>query len=142
RSAFCTTRRPPPSTLFPYTTLFRSYTKSDVTDSSASVANTGRMVFETEMDLDYEPAPLTAWHVIWTRSNCEVLVAEQLRQKRYEVFLPMMTEWKNEAGSPRANRVPMFRSYVFVHHSVGRHQYLDICKTRGVVTLLAPRCDG
>lgn len=70
-----------------------------------------------------------------------MLVTEQLRQKGYEVFLPTVTEWKKDADTSQANRVPMFRSYVFVYQSIGRHEYLDICKTRGVVTLLGPRWD-
>lgn len=96
---------------------------------------------DLDYDLNYDPAPMSAWHVIWTRSNCESLVTEQLQNKGYEVFLPMVTDWmKNEHGR-YAIRAPMFRSYVFVYQAIGRHEYLDICKTRGVVTILGQRWD-
>jgi|SRR5690606_10767006 len=92
-------------------------------------------------DLEYDPELKPAWHVIWTRSNCESLVTEQLQQKGYDVFLPMVTEWMRNEKGRYAVRVPMFRSYVFVHQAIGRHEYLDICKTRGVVTILGQRWD-
>jgi len=94
-----------------------------------------------DYDLEYDPAPMSAWHVIWTRSNCESLVTEQLQHKGYEVFLPMVTEWMKNENGRYAIRAPMFRSYVFVYQAIGRHEYLDICKTRGVVTILGQRWD-
>lgn len=96
---------------------------------------------EVAYDLDYDPEPKSAWHVIWTRSNCELLVTEQLQHKGYDVFLPMLTEWMKNEQSRYAIRTPMFRSYVFVYQAIGRHEYLDICKTRGVVTILGQRWD-
>src|SRR5690348_12363198 len=33
------------------------------------------------------------WHVIWTRSNCEQQVHDQLYSKGYEVLLPTIDKW-------------------------------------------------
>src|SRR5690606_21379459 len=100
-------------------------------DSREMLGMQSRLATESERnlnyDLEYDPELKPAWHVIWTRSNCESLVTEQLQQKGYDVFLPMVTEWMRNEKGRYAVRVPMFRSYVFVHQAIGRHEYLDIC---------------
>lgn len=84
------------------------------------------------------------WHVLWTRSNSEQLVKEQLAAKDYEVFLPMTDQWT--LGSTRARnlpirRVPMFKGYLFLRHRIDRKTFLDISNTRGLVHILGPRWD-
>ena len=109
---------------------------------SANVSSAKSSVLaRSDFDLDYDPAPESSWHVIWTRSNCEAMVKEQLLSKGYEVFLPTVIEWSRNESGRQASRVPMFRSYLFVCHAIGRHEYLDICKTKGVVTILGARWD-
>src|SRR5690606_41327497 len=53
-----TTPRPPRSTLFPYTTLFRSNTETMVRDLAATLVAQGYQVGPlTDLGTDYEPAP-------------------------------------------------------------------------------------
>ncbi len=104
-------------------------------DTSTSLTDTS----ETEV----------GWHVLWTRSNFEKIVRDQLLEKQYDVFLPMINEWSfrnqgaafdNElAGKSPVVNVPMFKGYLFVHHPIDRAAFLDISKTRGLVHILGSR---
>ena len=87
-----------------------------------------------------EPRPRSAWHVLWTRSNCERLVHDQLVSRGYEAFLPMIQEWKG-GGRRDACLVPMFKGYLFVRHAVDKESYIDICKSKGLVSILGARWD-
>ena len=92
---------------------------------------------------DEAQTPL-GWHVLWTRSNSEQLVKQQLVAKKYEVFLPMNDQWS--MGSTRARRqpilrVPMFRGYLFLRHRIDRKSFLDISNTKGLVHILGSRWD-
>ena len=82
-----------------------------------------------------------AWHVLWTRSNCEKIVTDQLTSKGYEIFLPMLDHWYMDKEKRRVVRVPMFKSYVFVHQAIGKQEYIDISRTKGVVRILGARWD-
>ncbi len=90
----------------------------------------------------------TGWHVIWTRSNFERIVEEQLQAKDYEVFLPTIRQWSlNKRGKGGAAidadaaviSVPMFKGYLFVRRRIDKSAYLDISNTNGVVQLLGVR---
>ncbi len=92
---------------------------------------------------DEAETPL-CWHVLWTRSNSEQLVREQLAAKDYEVFLPMNDQWT--LGSIHARklpirRVPMFKGYLFLRHRIDKTAFLDISNTRGLVHILGSRWD-
>lgn len=92
---------------------------------------------------DEAQTPL-GWHVLWTRSNSEQLVRDQLAAKDYEVFLPMNDQWS--LGSSRVRhlpirRVPMFKGYLFLRHRINRAAFLDISNTRGLVHILGSRWD-
>ena len=54
---------------------------------------------------DVAETPL-GWHVLWTRSNSEQLVRDQLVAKDYEVFLPMINQWFS-GGEGRTFRVDL-----------------------------------
>jgi transcription antitermination factor NusG len=82
-----------------------------------------------------------AWHVLWTRSNCERLVHDQLARKGYEVFLPQVQQWTPRKHGPQACRAPMFKSYLFLRHAVDKDAYIDICKSDGLVAILGARWD-
>jgi transcriptional antiterminator NusG len=87
------------------------------------------------------PDDQQGWHVLWTRSNYERLVYDQLLQKGYEVFLPQIQQWSLRKGGLQATRVPMFRSYLFLNHAVDKNAYIDICKVEGLVAILGSRWD-
>jgi transcription termination/antitermination protein NusG len=77
-----------------------------------------------------------AWHVLWTRSNCETLVGEQLTAKGFQVFLPTLEVWSRRGGARRRIRVPMFPGYVFLHHALDKWSDVEVRKARGLVTIL------
>lgn len=89
----------------------------------------------------HEPEAQLRWHVLWTRSNFEKPVCEQLSAKGYEVFLPMMNQWVRGGGKRRITRVPMFKGYLFIHHTIDKESYINICKTNGLVSILGPHWD-
>jgi transcription antitermination factor NusG len=82
-----------------------------------------------------------AWHVLWTRSNCEQLVHDQLAGKGVEVFLPTMEAWSRRGGVRRACRVPLFPGYLFLHHALDKWADVEIRKTRGLVAILGESWD-
>ena len=82
-----------------------------------------------------------AWRVVWTRSNCEQLVYDQLATKGFDVFLPTAEAWSRRGRIRVRARIPLFRGYLFLRHAMDKASYLDICKARGLVRLLGPRWD-
>jgi transcription antitermination factor NusG len=76
------------------------------------------------------------WYAIWTRSNCERLVAEQLAGKGFTAFLPEMGARSTRQGKSHVVPVPMFPGYLFLHHAIDKRSYIDILKARGIVRIL------
>jgi len=81
------------------------------------------------------------WRVLWTRSNCEQLVYDQLAVKGFDLFLPTAETWSRRRGIRVRGRVPLFRGYLFLRHAVDKQEYLEICKARGLVRVLGERWD-
>jgi transcription termination/antitermination protein NusG len=85
--------------------------------------------------------PAAAWYVLWTRSHCESLVADQLAAKGFRAFLPTVEVWARRAGERRRCRVPMFPGYVFLRHALDKWSDVEVRKARGVVTILGDAWD-
>jgi transcriptional antiterminator NusG len=81
------------------------------------------------------------WRVLWTRSNCEQLVYDQLAPKGLDLFLPTVEAWARRGGVRRRERVPLFGGYLFLRHAVDKATYLEVCKARGLVRMLGERWD-
>ena len=81
------------------------------------------------------------WNVLWTRSNCEQLVHDQLAGKGFESFLPMTSKWSTRAGVRRRIRVPMFPTYLFIRGIVDKTSHVEVRKARGLVQVLGERWD-
>jgi transcription termination/antitermination protein NusG len=81
------------------------------------------------------------WHVLWTRSNSEQLVYDQLARKGFDLFLPTAEAWLRRGGVRSRGRVPMFRGYLFLRHVMDKTSYIEICKTRGLARMLGDRWD-
>ena len=56
------------------------------------------------------------WYALYTRSHCEQLVYEQLAARGFSVFLPKLDVWSRRGGVRHRIAMPMFPSYLFVHH--------------------------
>ena len=85
--------------------------------------------------------PTLRWHVLWTRSNCEQLVYEQLSVQGFELWLPMLDKWARRKHVRVPFRAPMFPGYLFVREAVDRTSYTEISRTRGMVRILGERWD-
>ena len=81
------------------------------------------------------------WRVLWTRSNCERLVYDQLAAKGFDIFLPTAQAWSRRGGVRVRGPVPLFRGYLFLRHAVDKASYLEICRTRGLVRMLGESWD-
>jgi len=95
---------------------------------------------EALLDVATEPGT-PRWRVLWTRSNCEQLVYDQLATKGFDLFLPTVEAWARRGGVRRRERVPLFRGYLFLRHAVDKASYLEVCKARGLVRMLGERWD-
>jgi transcription antitermination factor NusG len=82
------------------------------------------------------PASSDAWYAVWTRSNCERLVADQLSAKGFAAFLPEMGMWSKRLGQMHVVPVPMFPGYLFVRDKMDKHAYIEMQKVRGLVRIL------
>ena len=81
------------------------------------------------------------WRVLWTHSNCEQLVSDQLAAKGFDLFLPTVETWSRRGGVRRLSRVPLFRGYLFLRHAMDKASYLEVYKARGLVRVLGERWD-
>src|SRR5205809_7508125 len=81
------------------------------------------------------------WRVLWTSSNCEQLVYDQLAAKGFDMFLPTVEAWCRRGGVRRLSRVPLFRGYLFLRHMMDKASYLEAYKARGLVRILGERWD-
>jgi transcriptional antiterminator NusG len=88
---------------------------------------------------DYQTRP--QWYALYTRSHCEQLVYEQLAARGFTVFLPKLDVWSRRAGLRHRISVPMFPSYLFLHHIMDKIGFIDVSKARGLVRVLGERWD-
>jgi len=101
----------------------------------------GEALPEYMMTPTLQAAKSASWHVLWTHSNCEQRVYDQLTAKGLEVFFPRISAWSRRGGQRHLAQVPMFPGYLFVHHAMDKASYLDVCKSNGLVSILGERWD-
>src|SRR5499426_2395848 len=94
-------------------------------------------------ELDGTPVQQTRsqWYALYTRSHCEQLVYEQLAARGFSVFLPKLDVWSRRGGVRHRIAMPMFPSYLFVHHIMDKLGFIDVAKARGLVRILGGRWD-
>ena len=81
------------------------------------------------------------WYALYTRSHCEQLVYEQLAARGFSVFLPKLDVWSRRGGVRHRISMPMFPSYLFMHHIMDKIGFIDVSKARGLVRVLGERWD-
>jgi transcriptional antiterminator NusG len=81
------------------------------------------------------------WHVLWTHSNCEQRVHDQLASRGLEAFLPRVPAWSRRGGHRAKTDVPMFPGYVFLRHQMDKASYIDVRRSSGLVSILGERWD-
>ena len=82
-----------------------------------------------------------AWRVLWTHSNCEQRVYEQLAARGFELFLPEIDVWGQRGGSRTMTRVPLFRGYLFARYAMDKSRHVEVLRTRGLAAVLGDRDD-
>src|SRR2546427_5256900 len=63
------------------------------------------------------------WRVLWTSSNCEQLVYDQLAAKGFDMFLPTAEPWSRRAGARRLSPAPLSGASLFLRHSAAKPRY-------------------
>jgi transcription termination/antitermination protein NusG len=82
------------------------------------------------------------WYALWTNSQCEQLVHDQLLARGFDPFLPRVGVWSRRRGARRVVSVPLFSGYLFLRHpAMTKADYIEICRARGLVRLLGARWD-
>ena len=82
------------------------------------------------------------WYVLWTRSQYEHMVYEQLSSRGFHLFLPTLDVWIRRNGNRHRATIPMFPGYLFLHHFMDKASYIEVTKARGLVRLLGDRWDA
>jgi transcription termination/antitermination protein NusG len=96
---------------------------------------------------DGEPAAISSrqalpqWYALYTRSHCEQLVYEQLVARGFSAFLPKIAVWSRRGGIRHRIAIPMFSSYLFLHHGMDKYSLIEVYKARGLVRILGERWD-
>jgi transcriptional antiterminator NusG len=81
------------------------------------------------------------WFAIWTHSQCETLVEQGLRRKRFEVFSPRVRVPSRRRDRRIVLSQPLFPGYVFVQFAPSRQACIDVAGTDGVVRMIGERWD-
>ncbi len=103
----------------------------------ASVASVTVEAFP-ETELAGLPAP---WHVLWTRSHCELAVHDQLAVKGFHPFLPKVRRWSRRAGLRHLISTPLFPGYLFLNDALDKPSHVALRKTQGLAAVLGERWD-
>jgi transcription termination/antitermination protein NusG len=106
-----------------------------------STRKTGQETKGGEALAETEESLTLGWHVLWTHSNCEQVVYDQLTAKGFNLFFPTIQAWCRRGGVKRLARLPLFRSYIFLRHAMDKTSYVEVCKARGLVRILGERWD-
>ena len=110
--------------------------------AGSGASQKGEALAGTACEADAAALPAAPrWHVLWTRSNFEQQVHEQLVAKGFQTFLPRVGRWSRHASLRYVARVPMFPGYVFLRHAMDKASYLEVCRARGLVRILGESWD-
>jgi len=83
-----------------------------------------------------------AWFAVWTRSQYEPRVSDQLRRKHFEVFLPTVHVRSRRRDRRVVLDQPLFPGYVFLRFAPSRAGYVTVASTDGVVRVLGQGWDA
>ena len=83
-----------------------------------------------------------AWFAVWTRNQYEPRVSDQLRRKRFEVFLPIVHVPSRRRDKRVVLDQPLFPGYVFLRFTPSRSSWVAVASTDGVVRVLGQSWDA
>jgi transcription antitermination factor NusG len=76
------------------------------------------------------------WYVVYTKPRNEKRVADKLKDKGIETYCPLQEEVHQWSDRKKKVKVPVFRSYIFVHLGDYKKESVPILETAGVVKFL------
>lgn len=76
------------------------------------------------------------WYALYTKSRNEKKVADQLTKKGVTVYCPLQEEVRQWSDRKKKIKMPVFRSYVFVHMNDYQEESLQVLETQGAVRFL------
>lgn len=80
-------------------------------------------------------SPSANWYLLYTNPRAEKKVADELKRKDIEVFLPLQKTLKQWSDRKKWVEEPLFKSYVFVYTELEKNFY-PILNTNGVVKFI------
>ena len=80
--------------------------------------------------------PSANWYLLYTNPRAEKKVADELKRKDIEVFLPLQKTLKQWSDRKKWVEEPLFKSYVFVYTELEKNFY-PILNTNGVVKFIS-----
>lgn len=79
----------------------------------------------------------TNWYAVYVKSRHEFVVSGELREKGIETFLPSVTKLHQWKDRKKQVDVPLFPGYLFVSIAPEPGAFLNVIKTRGMVTFIS-----
>jgi transcriptional antiterminator NusG len=76
------------------------------------------------------------WYAVHTRARHERIVADELRRRKFEVFLAQYQTWSTRRDRRKRLTKPLFPGYVFVHSEMLPEQRIGILQTRSVARIV------
>ena len=76
------------------------------------------------------------WYALFVRSRHEFVTSEQLKKRGIEVFLPSVTRKRRWSDRKKEVVCPLFPGYLFVYIEPSAETFLNIVKTRGLVSFV------
>jgi len=82
------------------------------------------------------------WYALYVKSRHEFVTESELRRKGIEVYLPAVKRLRWWKDRRKIIDFPLFPGYLFVHIQKRPEEFLNVLKTKSVVTLLSsdPGC--
>jgi len=77
------------------------------------------------------------WYAIYTKPRHEFVVHGELQKKGIESFLPSFKRLQQWKDRKKFVEFPLFPGYLFVHVQHDSSAFLNVLKTRGVVTFIS-----
>jgi transcription antitermination factor NusG len=86
--------------------------------------------------------PSEQWYALLTRSRHEKVVAERLRDRGFEAFLPLVHEVREWSDRKKMVDLPLFSGYVFVKSLATNEEKVRVLSIDGVVQYVGVRGEG
>lgn len=77
------------------------------------------------------------WYAVYVKSRHEFVTRAELCGKGLEAYVPSMRKLRNWKDRRKLVEFPLFPGYLFARMQPSAHNFLQVLKTRGVVSLLS-----